>query len=483
VTEPTPSQADPEPQFLTDEPALHRAARLGDHAEIRALVARGASLDEVFDIRADPGARPVLATPLMVAAGSSSGATVETVQLLLAVGASIEPGPSGVSALSFACEGLWLGHPADGDAGRVRVLLLAGSDPNVAGSNGKTALARAAGTGDPVRIAFLLSAGADPNPEVDQDFKLPVFEAVRSDVVECVELIVAAGADVNAFGQWGNPILATATSAEMVAFLLAAGADPRARGYKGTAIAEELACRGFRTRDDPSERVTMLRLLIEAGADIDGPSIGGTALEGAVRIGSARGAEVLLEVGADPWVDDLLLEACFSYGREGDDEWQRVIDLLVGVGYDANRLTKSPFPPLLHALQDESYREVDSDGINVPVALALIRHGASVDVTFPDTGYRPLHAAAAAGSAVLIEALLAAGASPSDRSSDGRTPDRSRRRSGLPRLRTSASLRNAVTQLGSRLRISPRARGRGYQPWEPGPPLKGPTTASVTQPP
>ena len=400
---------------------MHRAARLGDHDAIRELVDRGAALDELFNIRTDSGARAVLATPLMVAAGSEYGATVETVELLLEMGASIDPGPSGVSALSFACEGLWLGYPPEGDAGRVRALLRAGSDPQVAGSNGKSALARAASTGDPVRVALLLDAGADPNPTAKWDFALPVFEAVRSDVLECVELIVAAGADVNAVGQWGNPILASATSAEMIAFLLAAGANPRARGFNGMAIAEELACRGSGIHDQPGERVAMLRLLIGAGVDIDGPSLGGTALEGAVRGGSARGVEALLEVGANSRVDDLLLEACFSYGREGNAKWQRVVDLLIGVGYDANRLTESEFPPLLHALQDESYREVGSDGINVPVALALLRHGASIDTTFPGTGYRPLHAAAAAGSAALIDALLAAGASPTERTLDGRT--------------------------------------------------------------
>jgi hypothetical protein len=43
------------------EPQLHRAARLGDHQEIDALVRAGANVDELFDIQLDPerGGRPL----------------------------------------------------------------------------------------------------------------------------------------------------------------------------------------------------------------------------------------------------------------------------------------------------------------------------------------------------------------------------------------------------------------------------------------
>jgi ankyrin repeat protein len=69
------------------EPALHRAARVGDLGELSRLLASGADPDSVFDIGLDPGAYPWPATPLMVASGSGDGATVETVRLLLSKGA------------------------------------------------------------------------------------------------------------------------------------------------------------------------------------------------------------------------------------------------------------------------------------------------------------------------------------------------------------------------------------------------------------
>src|SRR5580765_3128598 len=53
-----------------DEPPLHRAARVGDHDEIRRLVQSGRPVDELFDIQSDPHARRRLSTPLMIAAGS-----------------------------------------------------------------------------------------------------------------------------------------------------------------------------------------------------------------------------------------------------------------------------------------------------------------------------------------------------------------------------------------------------------------------------
>jgi len=79
------------PQYLPpkkDEPALHCAARLGDHERIRQLVNEGSDINGLFDMALDPGGRSAFATPLMVAAGSGYGASVETMRLLLGLGAN-----------------------------------------------------------------------------------------------------------------------------------------------------------------------------------------------------------------------------------------------------------------------------------------------------------------------------------------------------------------------------------------------------------
>jgi len=111
------------------EPPLHRAAREGDAEAIRRLVAEGADPDEVFDMRLDPGGRNVFATPLMVAAGSGDGATVETVRLLLDLGADPGIEAEDGTAVSYAASGLGWNYRPGGDAERLRLLLDAGGRP------------------------------------------------------------------------------------------------------------------------------------------------------------------------------------------------------------------------------------------------------------------------------------------------------------------------------------------------------------------
>ena len=418
------------PRFQSEEPRLHRAARLGDHDAIRELVAAGIPVDDLFNIRLDRGARPQLATPLMVAAGSSDGATVETVKLLLGLGASIEPGPSGMSALSFACEGLWLGYPPGGDAARAGALLAAGADPDVTGGNGMSVLARAAGSGDVERVTLLLAAGANPRPAAESAFQFPLHRAVERGLLESVRALIGAGVDVNERTKWDDPILASASSEAMLTALLEAGADLHAVGFKETSIVERVACNGEASID---ERISMLRRLVQAGVDLDARTPNSTAIASAAMSGNAGAVEVLLSLGADPGIEpNALGYACFAFDDKCDPDMERVIDLLVGAGMNPNDRDALGYGPLHGALSDDAFMPdyAESDGINVAASVALIRNGASIDITFPETGYRPLHAAALASSAILIEVLLAAGADPAERATDGSTPIDVARRAG-----------------------------------------------------
>lgn len=401
---------------------MHRAARLGDDDAIRALVDAGAPVDELFDIALDPGARQQPATPLMVAAGSGDGATAATVRLLLPLGASVEPGPSGMSALSYACAGLGWNYPPGGDAARVAALLAAGADPDVAGGNGISALARAAGSGDPERVRRLLEAGANPRPPARRSSQSPLDQAVRSGSLGCVRALLAAGISVEAARDDREPILALAPSVAVMAELLAAGADPFAEGFHGKSIAESVASN---SRVSVDERVAMLRRLVDAGVDLNSRARHFTALGSVAMSGLADAVQALLTAGADPTAcPSPLGAACFSYTDDRDPGMERVVDLLVGAGLDPNDRDAAGLVPLNAALSEDAFGSgyASSDGINVAAALALIRNGASVDITFPETGYRPLHAAAAAGSATLVEALLAAGADPTERTPTGETP-------------------------------------------------------------
>jgi ankyrin repeat protein len=407
------------------EPPLHEAARLGDHDEIRSLVASGEAVDALSNIRLDPSARPQLATALMVAAGSADGATVETVRLLLQLGASVGVAPSGMSALSYACQGLGWNYPPGGDAGRVAALLAAGADPNVTGYNGQSALARAAGSGDSQRVRLLLEAGAHPAPDAaERDSQLPLHEAVRSDSLACVRLLLGAGAPVSADATGAlDPVLAAVRSVGVMSELLAAGADPDAECRHGRSIAGDVA----RNRAaSVAARVAMLRLLTEAGVDVDRLSSSrATALHLAAMAGDADAVEALLAAGANLRVEPSVLgSACFSFSKDRDPRMERTIDLLVAAGLDPNDVDAGGYTPLHAALSADAFGldYAESDGINVAAAVALIRHGASIDIVYPDTGYRPLHAAAAGDSGTLVALLLDAGADPTQRTTAGETP-------------------------------------------------------------
>lgn len=139
-----------------------------------------------------------------------------------------------------------------GDASAVKALLAAGADPN-ARKHVITALEAAIRKSSVEVVEALIAAGADPNSRVDGYPALQV--AVREGCVEIVKALLAAGADVNAFGEWvpgccqhrdtalhqavlyfevflnrdrGIPCIERRT--EIVQVLLAAGADVNARG-------------------------------------------------------------------------------------------------------------------------------------------------------------------------------------------------------------------------------------------------------------
>jgi ankyrin repeat protein len=230
------------------EPPLHAAARLGDHAAIRALVADGADVNGVFDIQLDPQGPDTPATPLMVAAGSGDGASIETVELLLALGAEPRTVLMDRSAARFAARGLGFSYRDGGDALRLRRLLELGCDPDETW-RGIPLLSHAATRQDAERVRVLLAAGANPDPpglrrrsrgspEAGSPgaaepaaapalawYHIPLFEAALAGSTEMTGLLLDAGADVHVTDHAGSNVLFYCGSKDTVLTLAAAGAD------------------------------------------------------------------------------------------------------------------------------------------------------------------------------------------------------------------------------------------------------------------
>jgi ankyrin repeat protein len=403
------------------EPALHRAARLGDHEAIRALVADGVDVDLGYDIAQEWGGSAHVITPLISAAGSNDGASGETVQLLLDLGASTGPGPSGTTALVFACAGLRWGSVPGGDASRLQALLAAGADPNARGGNRTSALAFAAGTGDAARVQLLLDAGASLDYECEgslYSFRSPLHRAAESGSAECVRLLLAAGADVE--DPRPGSFVAAASSLDVLRELLAAGADPFA-AVEYSSIVDTVA---RNEKIAVAERSAMLRLLAEHGVDLNDCTRGVTPLWAAACNDTADSVQALLAAGADPLVEpNALGGACWPQDdRAENDETRRKVEAIVAAGCRVDRRDEQGLTPLHGAIMPYSHGEgyASSDGLNVPAAAALIRLGASIDIVFAgDAG--PLHVAAANGCPEMIVLLLRVGADPRARTADGKT--------------------------------------------------------------
>lgn len=223
--------ADPDAKNGDDATALILVA--GDPAKARALVAKGANVNA----RSKQGR-----TPLMNAAAQDGA--FESVKLLVDKGADVNAadrlpnfttGGVGSTPLMLAARGI--------DSRATKYLLEHGANAKAADSAGGTALLAAARQGSVANVQLLIAAGADVNAAPkDGFFKgfTPLAWAASLDHPEMVELLIASGANVNAKDGLGYTPLTWAAMSETgnaraVRALLKAGADPNVKGaFDGT---------------------------------------------------------------------------------------------------------------------------------------------------------------------------------------------------------------------------------------------------------
>ena len=253
-------------------------------------------------------AKPAWAADEVIAAARAGDAAA--VRALLAAGADVDARQGdGATALH------WAAHR--GDLELADVLIEAGADVDAANALDATPLWLASQNGDARLVARLLAAGADANVTLKMG-ETPLMSAARSGDVGTVELLLAAGADVDATererGQTALMWAAAQSHAEIVGVLVAAGADLHARSrvwhqLENTAgntnpIGNFRMAHGGSTALLFAARngdVATARALLAAGADVNDTAAAGTsALVIAAHSGHGALAEFLLEQGADP---------------------------------------------------------------------------------------------------------------------------------------------------------------------------------------
>ncbi|MDH5669715.1 MAG: ankyrin repeat domain-containing protein [Nitrospira sp.] len=372
------------------EPPLHAAARLGQHECIRQLVGEGCDINLAFNMCLDPGACPMLATPLMVAAGSGYGSSRETMHILLTLGADpLRKGDAGTIA-RYAARGLGWNYLPGGDASRLRLCLELGCDPNETDTRGVTLLADAAKTGDVDRVKVLLEAGASPNASsiivhtspsslkylgkkydntAPWSFQIPLHNAVEVDEVEIVNLLLAAGADIDATEKGRETALFIVRSPEVA------------------------------------------RVLVRAGLDVEGKDCHEwSPLVNAVNDGSLEAVQALISVGADVNATHDRGFTVFMSAVGSAERNVEIMKALIEAGANAHAISELGWNAF-HAAIDVNGGEANMEESIRSTLQFLLQLG--VDINHKDAqGVSPLERARRYGTDVEVKVLLELGAVP-----------------------------------------------------------------------
>jgi len=217
------------------------------------------------------------------------------------------------------------------------------------------------------------SADRNAVKEPDGGELTPLVYAARSGAIEAAQVLLDAGADVNRATRYGwTPLLAATQNRnyEMGKFLIAHGANVNLAnqgGWSNLYLATDnrnVEGGDYPTRAPDMDHLDYIRLLLEAGADVDGRLIestetrtvftnqwldenGATAFLRASQSGDVPLMELLLEYGADPHINTvlgvtpLMVAAGIGWVEGVTSEWSTAqtiaaVKLLLDLGIDPN---------------------------------------------------------------------------------------------------------------------------------------------------
>jgi ankyrin repeat protein len=294
-----------------------------------------------------------------------------------------------------------------GDVSQVRAQLQAGADVNARDGSQRTALLNAVRGGQLAVVRTLIVLGANLDAR-DLEGRTALMEAARRKEASPALDLVAAGADVNITDREGWTALMFAAKEGTLAAARAIIRSPRQSSLdaltKETSALSLAAERG---------RHALVRALIDAGASVRKPEIGGRALQLAAQEGRADVARTLMEakapLGFSAWENEPSLNAAAARGQ-----WL-VVECLLEAGLDPDQVDRTGQTALMKAA---------AGGHDQAVA-SLLRLGAAPELADRDGWTALMHAAAhpSSGSVTVIRDLVRAGAAVNRRAGpDGKTP-------------------------------------------------------------
>ena len=271
-------------RFFKADTALEAAASIGSIPITRILLDAAAELD-------DHAHQLASRTALHMAVRRNS---IELVQLLLTKGANPNAHSENISIPSTALEEALSRWSINIDI--ISILLDAGADANkIARPRAHHPLRQAAANGCVEAVRMLLKAGARPD-FTSEDKETVLQAAVESRNVDLIQILINAGADINApagpiRGRTALQRAAELGDTKMVKFLLSHNADlnaPAAHSYGITALQGAVI----------GGHLKIVLMLLKAGAEINAPSAkveGRMALDVAVEHGRLDTVLLLLK--------------------------------------------------------------------------------------------------------------------------------------------------------------------------------------------
>ena len=259
---------------------IHLAVEANHQRILKELLAHSANLE----VRTPAGNGGM--TPLLQAAYKGVDALTE---VLLHHGAYIEEIDSlnGNTALSLAA--------TEGNSSTVALLLSKGANVEARNKSQRTPLLSAALNGDSLTVSHLLDHGANMK-ETDSGGNTAIHLAVWGGHEDTVALLASRGAPLDApASQGATPLLITVQNGmtEMCALLLSLGCDvEESHKTEQTVPLQYAAIKGCHS---------MVRLLLERGADVNTRHGGSTPIFLASQEGNLASVVTLLQQGADQY--------------------------------------------------------------------------------------------------------------------------------------------------------------------------------------